>query len=305
MRQRARRALSAAALTLGLTLASSAGQPQLAHHLASFRWQVDDPAFGGFSGLEVSEDGSAFTAISDRGHIVSGRFRREAGRIAAIEAGPIAPLRDPNGRVLPDHVHDAEGLAIRADGRIFVSYEYQHRVWAYLTLDAAARLPRPEAFKALQRNSGIEALAVDDDNRLYAIPERSGALNRPFPVWVYDDGTWTETYEIPRRGGFLPVGADIGPDGRLYLLEREFTGLGFRSRVRRFGITHDALTDETTLLTTTTRRHDNLEGIAVWRDDTGAMRLTMISDDNFKPFQRTEIVEYALPEPLASPGRSR
>ena len=41
--------------------------------------------------------------------------------------------------------------------------------------------------------------------------------------------------------------------------------------------------------------YDNLEGIAVWRDDAGGLHLTMISDDNFIFFQRTEIVEYDLP----------
>ena len=49
-------------------------------------------------------------------------------------------------------------------------------------------------------------------------------------------------------------------------------------------------------------RHDNLEGLAVWRDDSGAIRLTMISDDNFNLLQRTELVEYAVPETLASPS---
>ena len=34
----------------------------------------------------------------------------------------------------------------------------------------------------------------------------------------------------------------------------------------------------------------------VWRDDLGRIRLTMVSDDNFRFFQRTEFVEYALDE---------
>lgn len=38
-------------------------------------------------------------------------------------------------------------------------------------------------------------------------------------------------------------------------------------------------------------RHDNLEGLSVWQDAQG-VRLTMVSDDNFMFFQRTEFVEY-------------
>ena len=41
------------------------------------------------------------------------------------------------------------------------------------------------------------------------------------------------------------------------------------------------------------RAHDNLEGISVWQDEQG-LRMTLISDDNFRAFQRTEIVEYRL-----------
>jgi hypothetical protein len=210
----------------------------------------------------------------------------------------VVDLPDTQGRKQGQHVHDAEGLAIRADGRILVSYENQHRVWAYLSLDAAARLPRAPAFRDLQPNSGLEALAVDSDNRLYAIPERSGSLKRPFPVWVYSSATetWSHAYDLPRRGGFLVVGADFGPDGLLYVLEREFTGWGFRSRVRRFAITAQGMTSEETLFETYTRKHDNLEGIAVWRDANGVIRLTMVSDDNFRAFQRTEFVEYSVVE---------
>ena len=42
--------------------------------------------------------------------------------------------------------------------------------------------------------------------------------------------------------------------------------------------------------------HDNLEGIAVWRDRNGDIRITMISDDNYRAFQRTEFVEYRVVE---------
>ena len=78
----------------------------------------------------------------------------------------------------------------------------------------------------------------------------------------------------------------------MYVLERSFNGLAFGSRVRRFGL--DGSGGET-LVETQTGTRDNLEGIAVWRDETGLI-VTMISDDNFNWFQRTEIVEYRLPD---------
>jgi len=81
-----------------------------------------------------------------------------------------------------------------------------------------------------------------------------------------------------------------GPDGQLYVLERDFLGIGFRSRVRRFDLTGG---NEQILLETRLRQHDNLEGISIWQDDQG-VRMTLISDDNYRAFQRTEIVEYRL-----------
>ena len=297
MRIRTRGALIAA-LTGGLAFAAAASSGE-ARFTDSFIWTKNERRFGGFSGIEVSADGSRFTAISDRARIISGRFIRENGRIVAIESTPMRRLMGDDGERQKIRLADSEGLAIGRDGTTYVSYEGDARVSAYPTLDKAVWLPQPEAFQHLQDNSSLEALAIDDRGRLYTLPERSGELTRPFPVWRYD-GDWQQVYEIPRRGGFLAVGADIGPDGRFYLLEREFTGVGFRSRVRRFDMAEDALSGETTLFESHLLRHDNLEGIAVWRDEAGAIRLTMISDDNFNFFQRTQLVEYIVPESLAS-----
>lgn len=65
-------------------------------------------------------------------------------------------------------------------------------------------------------------------------------------------------------------------------------------------MTDDALGNETELFRSSIFQFDNLEGLAVWRDDTGAIRLTMVSDDNFNPLQTTQLVEFRVPETLAS-----
>ena len=63
--------------------------------------------------------------------------------------------------------------------------------------------------------------------------------------------------------------------------------------MRRFGLGPDGITSTEELLSTGTLQYDNLEGISVWDDGLG-IRLTMISDDNFLPVQRTELVEYRV-----------
>jgi hypothetical protein len=88
----------------------------------------------------------------------------------------------------------------------------------------------------------------------------------------------------------LIVGADIFED-RLYVLERDFMGIGFRSRVRAFDLNGE---NEVTLIDSQILTHDNLEGISVWRDSPETLRITMLSDNNFRSLQRTEFVEYRI-----------
>jgi len=269
-----------------------------AHYLSRFVWVSDDPMHGGFSGLELSDDGATFTAISDRGSIASGRLLREGGAITGVADLRFERLRDTKGAPVLVKAEDAEGLAIAPDGTLFVSFEGQHRLWSYAGFGAAAQaLPVHPDFAALQLNSGLEALAIDSDGSLYTLPERSGAMSTPFPLYRYDGAGWSIPYILPRRGTHLPVAADFGPDGKFYLLERDFSGLlGFSSRVRRFTLGAEGAQDEETVLTTPNLRHGNLEGLSVWRDAAGDIRLTMVVDDNFSMFQLTEFVEYRVTE---------
>ncbi|WP_232204228.1 esterase-like activity of phytase family protein [Roseobacter sp. CCS2] len=259
--------------------------------VASYEWTIADPAFGGFSGIEVSDDGAEFVALSDRGTIMRGAFQRQNGTIVGIEAGPIRRLRGAFGIPLDRANSDSEGLAIAADGLTYISFEWMHGLRAFDDgFEPASDLITNAAFAGMQDNASLEALAVGPNGALYTMPERSGRATEPFPVFRFDAGHWDQPFTIPRRGPFVVSGADIGPDGLLYVLERDFVGIGFRNRVRRFALdgSGEKLVFETGLGT-----HDNLEGISVWQDASG-LRMTLISDDNFRMFQRTEVVEYQL-----------
>ena len=267
--------------------------------VSAYHWQSDDPLFGAFSAIEVNADGTDFVTLSDQGAYTSGGILRDdQGNIARVTAVPMRLLNGADGLPLRKYRTDTEGLAILPNGLTYVSFERDARVARYDTIAGPGIiLPQPQAFRDMQSNSSLEALAVDAAGTLYTLPERSGGVSVPFPVFRFKNGIWDQPFTMPRRGTFLAVGADIGPDGRFYLLEREFHGVsGFASRVRRFVINNDDLSHEETLLETAPGQHDNLEGISVWRDATGFLRLTMISDDNLLFLQRTEIVEYRVPD---------
>ncbi|MGB0496806.1 MAG: esterase-like activity of phytase family protein, partial [Rubricella sp.] len=144
---------------------------------------------------------------------------------------------------------------------------------------------------------GLESIARDPEGRIIAIPERSGAETRPFPVYRWDGRRWTIPYRLPRRGGFLPTSADFDDRGRLYLLERSFAIFsGFTTRIRRFSFDGDAITGEETLLESAPNAYDNAEGLSLWRTAEGDLRMTLISDDNFQFLQRTVVSEFAVQE---------
>lgn len=265
--------------------------------VGKYIWRGMGDGFGGFSAIEVLDGGQRFVALGDKAVLVSGRFDRDpTGRITAIDAGPLRPLiARKSGAPLTGRRADSEGLAIDPDGGAYVSFENRPRV-ARLNLQsgAVADMKAHPRFAKLPRNGALEALAAGEGPVLYAIPEESPG--KRIPVFRWQDGTWDSALSLPRRGSFLPVAADV-LDDRLYVLEREFRGIGgFASRLRRFDIADDGLTGEVTLLTTPLAMFDNLEGVSVWRDAQGGLRATMISDDNFFWLQQTQIVEFRLPD---------
>jgi hypothetical protein len=311
MPRRSRLAVIAAVLA-ALALQGSASPTPPPGFLSAIRWSEADTRFGGFSAIEVSEDGSRFTAINDKGSLVQGALVRGAdGRLVEVRSGPIHRLKANGQEPLLAGRTDSEGMAVAPDGTVYVSFEGVPRVLRYADLmGPAENLPTPPEFADFPRNAALEALAMDARGVLYTFPEEmkgskrirllTGQPGNPrggdFPVWRFDGTRWTQPFDLPRAGGFLPVGADFGPDGRLYVLERSFHGIaGFASRVRSFSVGARALGDARLVLQSPSGLHGNLEGLSVWRDAGGEIRLTMVADSNFLAFQRTEIVEYHLP----------
>ena len=262
-----------ALLLLALTTAAPAADPTV---LPFVPWE----GAGGWSALWVAADGGAFAAVADRGGGAEGRLVRDgAGDLVGAEVARRGELR-PGG--------DAEAID-RFGGGWALGFEGQHRVEWRETLEGPVAgdlgLPRlPE----LADNAGVEALAVDRRGRVHVVAERPG--DGGFRVHRWEAGDWEVAFTVPAEGRYRVAGADFGPDGRLWLLERDFLLLGFRTRLRSVAPDGTDLREE---LETVLARHDNLEGLAVWRGDHG-LRATMVSDDNFRAIQRSEIVEYRL-----------
>lgn len=277
-------------------VAQPEAQPQRAELIGTLRLTHDAPWFGGFSGIEMAPGGDAMLLISDRTRWARAMITRENGVATQATGWNSLPILGPDGGPQPRGHGDSEGLARLPGGRICISYEGVPRVECHAGIRAPAEpLPGYAPFEKLGRNSALEALAADGLGRLYTLPETTLDPDGLIPVWRWDGSRWSVVLQLQDQRGFRPVGADV-LDDHLYLLLRHFSPLGFNSRLLRIplsGGTADLL------LQTGPGTHDNLEGLSVWRNADGDIIASMISDDNRNWFQRSELVEYRLPEPPA------
>lgn len=290
-------------IALSIILASAvsgsatADRTSKAEFLSSHLWTSTAPWFGGFSAIEMSDGGRQLTVLSDRARIATADVSRDEGKIVGAKLTSMSRLRSSKGKALSGRVGDSEGLAIAPDGTIYISFEGVHRVARYRNQGATADvLPRPTAFRQMALNGSFEPLALDRNGHLYTMPESGLTADGHIPVYRWNGQRWSQPFTLPTHGNFKPVGADIGPDGRFYLLERSAGVLGFRSQLRRWELKGGLVSGGEVMFRTGPGTHDNLEGISVWRDPSGTLRATMISDDNFLFIQRTELVEYILPD---------
>ncbi|KPQ06285.1 MAG: hypothetical protein HLUCCA12_11290 [Rhodobacteraceae bacterium HLUCCA12] len=260
-----------------------------------FAWQPADDRLRRFTALDTT-DGMIVTLLTDRGVVARVRLRRrQDGRITGAEPRSIHYLRDPDGVPLTGPWRNAQGLGLRDDGVMFVAFEGYGRVWAYDAPDAAAQaLPPHRDFDRLSVGAGLSGVAVGQSGVVFAIPQRPARMTFGTPSYHFWDGAWEGSFRLPPDGQFHPVGADIGPDGRLYVLERETGAAGHRIQVRRFVLQGSRIDGGTLVMRGDPGQFGALSGLSVWRGREGKIRLLMVEYAT-EPAPVSNIVEILLP----------
>ncbi|KZM50968.1 esterase-like activity of phytase family protein [Labrenzia sp. OB1] len=271
---------------------------------------ASDREIGGLSGLISLDGGSAFLAVTDHGHWVSGRIAQTAeGTPLDVSGVRMAPLLGADGKTLKARWgHDTEALAL--DGSdLYVTAETKNAIYRYPWPLATGKermlgeVKLVEDIRMLPRNTGLEALAIAPHGSsvagsLIAVAETSTNDGNVLDGYIIGQ-KGTDRFSIRRHDGFDATDAAYLPDGDLLLVERRFTLLDLIGlRLRRFpgeSIRPDALLEGELLLEADFGYQiDNMEALAVHRNEAGETILTLLSDDNRSFLQRTILLRFRL-----------
>src|SRR5690606_13789967 len=102
-----------------------------------------------------------------------------------------------------------------------------------------------------------------------------------------------------RSNGVNPTDCAFLPDGDLLVLERGFAFLTFTVQLRRIpaeAVQPGTVMEGDVLLRASGGEIDNFEGLGVRTLPDGEIRVTLVSDNNFLGFQRTLLLDFALPD---------
>jgi hypothetical protein len=190
-----------------------------------------------------------------------------------------------------------------------VAFERKHRIARYpFTAEKfgppAGTIPLPAGMKGMTANSGIEAMTMIRTGKLKGtlviFAEHLTDKNGNLRGWLIG-GPTPGGIVLRRIAGFDITDAAALPDGGIVVLERRFRySEGVKMRIRRIAASElkrgAPITGEVLLDADDSLNIDNMEAIAAYRAPSGETVLTIMSDDNFSPLQRTLIMQFTVPE---------
>jgi hypothetical protein len=227
-----------------------------------------------------------------------------------IADAEMAPILGADGRPLNKRGrYDTESLA-EDGGTVYVGIERVHEIMRFdygrQGLRARGQLvPAPPGIKALPNNKSLECLVVPPRGAphagtLIAISERGLDPQGNILGWLIG-GASPGGFTVKRTDEFEVSDCAVTPRGDLLILERRFSWLrGVAMRIRRVPLARVApgalLEGPDLIFADMGYQIDNMEGLSVHTAADGALVLTLISDDNFSPLQRTVLLQFTLAE---------
>lgn len=274
---------------------------------------AQDDTFGGLSGLTSTGSNQQVSFVTDRGSFVAGQLAYdESGRLFGLIGVTVEPMQNSQGDPLPrQYAKDAEGIdTIYRNGEpvaVRVVFEHLTRVADFDLIEgvpggAAREVSIPQWLTDLRTNASLESVCV-------APPASPIAGSTLLLTEDHDDGAG-------HHSGWLLGQADKGPisyqkdpvvyptacaflpNGDLLVLERGVSMLSFAMTLRRVAaadVRPGAVMAGELLLAANGSEIDNMEALAVHTAPDGEVRILIGSDNNFNDWQRSLLLEFALP----------
>ena len=273
-----------------------------------------DDTFGGLSSLTLTGPEQQALFVSDRGNFVSGRLAYDdAGRLFGFIGTRVEPMRNSRGDVLPrQYAKDAESVDTVYRGgapvAVRVGFEHLTRVADFALEDGipggpAREITIPDWLTDARTNETLESLCIAPpaspiagSTLLLAEEGLDEAGNHRGWLLGQNDKGPIGYQDSPVVN---PTDCAFLPNGDLLVLERGVSMLSFVMNLRRVPAAEvrpgNVMAGEL-LLSAVGGTIDNMESLAVHTAPNGELRILIGSDNNFNDWQRTLLLEFALPE---------
>jgi hypothetical protein len=275
---------------------------------------AQDDTFGGLSGLTSTNSDGQVAFVTDRGNWITGQLAYDdTNRLFGFIGVNIEPMQNSQGAALPrQYAKDAESVdTVYRDGvpvAARVGFENLTRVADFALTSgvpggAAREIQIPQWLSDTRSNEALESLCIAPP----ASPIAGSTLlitedvrddqgdHRAWLLGQNDKGSMA----LSDTPVVNPTDCAFLPNGDLLVLERGVSMLSFVMHLRRVpaaDVRPGNLMVGELLLSATGGSIDNMESLMIHTAPNGELRIVIGSDNNFNDWQRSLLLEFALPQ---------
>jgi len=267
--------------------------------------------FGGLSGITFTGANNQFTMVSDIGYFFTGKLVYDkTGAPLALDNVLASLITNSKGAALPrKFAKDAEAIDViyrqNKPAAIRVGFENLTRVADFELINgkpkgAALIVAIPSALSNERTNASLESLCIAPPTSPIAgstllITEKmleNGSVVG-FMLGVKDRGR----LHLKKAIGLNPTDCAFLENGDLLILERGIGFLSFTMQLRLVKadeVQPGAMLRGKSILKASGGDIDNMEGLAIHKNENGVEIITIISDDNFNGWEKNLLLQFSL-----------
>jgi hypothetical protein len=275
---------------------------------------AQDDTFGGLSGLTSTNSDGQVAFVTDRGNWITGQLAYDdTNRLFGFIGVNIEPMQNSQGAPLPrQYAKDAESVdTVYRDGvpvAARVGFENLTRVADFALTNgvpggAAREIQIPQWLSDTRSNEALESLCIAPPASPIAgstllITEDVRDDQGDHRAWLLGQNDMGPM-ALSDTPVVNPTDCAFLPNGDLLVLERGVSMLSFVMHLRRIpaaDVRPGNLMVGELLLSATGGSIDNMESLMVHTAPDGELRIVIGSDNNFNDWQRSLLLEFALPQ---------